>query len=61
MWSDGVMMLGKLPVMGRPKNIDYSRQGPNAHAVGAGGVVWIFFLLLFHFCLPLSERRPDID
>ena len=38
-------------------------QGPTTLAVGAGGVVWTFFLssiisLLF---LPLSEIRPDID
>ena len=38
-------------------------QGPIALAVGAGGVVWTFFLssISSHFFLPLSERWPDID
>ena len=37
--------------------------GPAVLAVGAGGVVWTFFLLSFIslFFLPLSGRRPDID
>ena len=38
-------------------------QGPTALAVGAGGVVWTFFLssIFSRFFLPLSGRRPDID
>ena len=38
-------------------------QGPTAVAVGAGGVVWTFFLssIIPHFFLPLAWRRPDID
>ena len=38
-------------------------QGPTVLAVGAGGVVWTFFLssTISFFFLPLSERRPDID
>ena len=57
------MVLGKLPVPGRPTIWLIVRQGPIALAVGAGGVVWTFLLssvfsLLF---LPLSGRRPDID
>ena len=38
-------------------------QGPTALAVGAGGVVWTFFLssIISLFFLPLSGRRPDID
>ena len=31
------MMLGKLPVPGRPTNLDHSRARPTALAVGAGG------------------------
>ena len=55
------MVLGKLPVPGRPTIWMIVWQGPIALAVGAG--VWTFLLssifsLLF---LPLSERRPDID
>ena len=61
--SGGVMVLGKLPVLGRPTILMIVGQGPVALAVGAGGVVWTFLLfsifsLLF---LPLSGRRPDID
>ena len=38
-------------------------QGPTALAVGAGGVVWTFFLssTFSRFFLFLSGRRPDID
>ena len=38
-------------------------QGPTALAVGAGGVVWTFFLssIISLFLLPLSGRRSDID
>ena len=57
------MVLGELPVPGRPTFWIIVWQGPIALAVGAGGVVWTFFLssnrsLLF---LPLSGRRPNID
>ena len=57
------MVLGKLPVSGRPTIWSIVGQGPTALAVGAGGVVWTFLFssissLLF---LPLFGRRPDID
>ena len=57
------MVLGKLPVPGRPTIWMTVGQGPTALAGGVGGVVWTFLLcsifsLLF---LPLSGRRPDID
>ena len=57
------MVLGKLPVPGRPTILITVGQGPIALAVGAGGVVWTFLLssifsLLF---FPLFGRRPDID
>ena len=57
------MVLRKLSVSGRPTNWIIVGQGPTALAVGAGGVVWTFFLssIFFHFFLPLSGRRPDID
>ena len=53
-------MLGKLPVPGRPANLDNSRARASvALAVGAGGgggVVGHFFSLLsFLFFLPLCE------
>ena len=62
-WSGGAMVLGKLPVPGRPTILITVGQGPIALAVGAGGIVWTFLLssifsLLF---LPLFGRRPNID
>ena len=39
------MVLGKLPVPGRPTIWISVGQGPTALAVGAGGVVWTFFFL----------------
>ena len=58
------MVLGKLPVPGRPTNLDQSR----ARACCAGsrcgwGVVWTFSLssIISLFFLPLSGRRLDID
>ena len=57
------MVLGKLPVLGRPTVWTTVGQGPTALAVGAGGVVWTFLLLsiLSLLFLPLFGRRPDID
>ena len=40
----GAMVLGKLPVPGRPTDWTTVGQGPTALAVGAGGVVWTFLL-----------------
>ena len=42
--SGGEMVLGKLPVLGRPTIRITVGQGPTALAVGAGGVVWTFLL-----------------
>ena len=57
------MVLGKLPVPGRPTIGMIVGQGPIALAVGAGwGCLDIFFSRLsFLFFHPLSGRRPDID
>ena len=57
------MILGKLPVPGRPTLLMIVGQGPTALAVCAGRVVWTFlfssiFSLLF---LPPFGRRPEID
>ena len=38
------MVLGKLPVPGRPTILIIVGQGPIALAVGAGGMVWTFLL-----------------
>ena len=43
-WSGSAMVLGKLPVPGRPTILITVGQGPIALAVGAGGVVWTFLL-----------------
>ena len=57
------MVLGKLPVQGRPTIRVIVGQGPIALAVGAGGGLFghFFSLLSFLLFLPLSGRRPDID
>ena len=58
------MVLGKLPGLGRPTNLDYSRARVNCTYNRCGwGVVWTFFLssIISLFLLPLSGRRPDID
>ena len=61
--SDGAMVLGKLPVPGRPTIWMIKRQGPIVLAKSADGVLWTFLLssILSHLFLPLSRRRPDID
>ena len=57
------MVLGKLPVPGRPTICISVGQGPTALAVGAGwGCLDIFFSSILSFLfLPLPGRRPDID
>ena len=57
------MVLGKLPVPGRPTIWITVGQGPTALAVGAGGVVWpfLFSSVLSLLFLSLFGRRPDID
>ena len=68
------MVLGKLPLPGRPTNWIIAGQGPTALAVGAGGMVRTFFShlsFLFHslsggggyrlqYCLkgPLNTNQP---
>ena len=48
-WSGGVMVLGKLPVPGRPTILITVRQGPTALAVGAGGGCLDIFILIYPF------------
>ena len=57
------MVLGKLPVPGRPTILITVGQGPTALAVGAGGGCLGIFTPVFPFFLfiPLFGRRPDID
>ena len=53
MWSGGAMVLGKLPVPGRPTIWMLVGQGPIALAVGAGGGCLDIFTLFYLFS-PLS-------
>ena len=58
------MVLGKLPVPGRPTNSDYSRAMAYCACSGCGwgGVLGHFFsYIISFFFLHLSGRRPDID
>ena len=48
-WSGGAMVLGKLPVPGRPTILITVGQGPIALAVGAGGGGLDIFTLIYHF------------
>ena len=62
-WSGGAMVLGKLPVPGRPTILIAVGQGPTALAVGAGGGCLDIFTLIYPFS-PLSPslwETPDID
>ena len=48
-WSGGAMVLGKLPVPGRPTTLIAVGQGPVALAVGAGGGGMDIFTLIYPF------------
>ena len=50
-WSGGAMVLGKLPVLGRPTILNTVGQGPIALAVDAGGGGLDIFTLIY----PLSS------
>ena len=50
-WSSDAMVLGKLPVLGRPTIWITVGQGPTALAVGAGGGCLGIFTLIFPFSL----------
>ena len=52
-WSDGAMVLGKLPVPGRPTIWITVGQGPTALTVCAGGDCLDIFILIYSFS-PLS-------
>ena len=58
-WSGGAMVLGKLPVPGRPTILITVGQGPTALAVGAGGGLFGHFYshlsLLSSFSLSLGD------
>ena len=48
-WSGGAMVLGKLPVPGRPTIWITVGQGPTALVVGAGGDCLEIFTLIYPF------------
>ena len=52
-WCDGAMVLGKLPVLGRPTIWITVGQGAAALVVGAGGGCLDIFTLIYPFS-PLS-------
>ena len=57
-WSGGAMVLGKLPVLGRPTIWITVGQGPTALAVGAGGWFGHFYShlsFLSSFSLSLAD------
>ena len=57
-WCDGAMVLGKLPVPGRPTVLIKVGQGPIALAVGAGGgglEIFTLIYLFFSFSLSLGD------
>ena len=54
--SSGAMVLGKLPVPGRPIIWITAGQGPTALAVGAGGGYWDIFTLI----CPFSPVSPSL-
>ena len=55
-WSGGAMVLGKLPVPGRPTIWITVGQGPTALVVGAGGVCLDIFTLIY----PFSSLSPSL-
>ena len=55
-WSGGAKVLGKLPVPGRPTDLDYSGQGPIVLAVGADGSCLDNFSPIYH----LSFLSPSL-
>ena len=49
-WSGGAKVLGKLPVPGRPTNLDYSRARAYCACSRCGwGLFGHFFSLIYHF------------
>ena len=55
-WSSGAMVLGKLPVLGRPTIWICVGQGPAALAVGVGGGCMDIFTLDY----PFSPVSPSL-
>ena len=62
-WSGGAMVLGKLPVPGRPTNLDYSRARAYRACSRCGRGCLDIFSLIYHFSLLSSSiwETADID
>ena len=58
-WSGGAMVLGKLPVPGRPTIWMTVGQGPTALVVGAGGRCLDIFTLIYPFLSSFSLSLGD--
>ena len=58
-WSGGAMVLGKLPVPGRPTIWMIVGQGPTALAVGAGGGLFGHFYSTLSFLSSFSLSLGD--
>ena len=58
-WSGGAMVLGKLPVPGRPTIWITVGQGPTALVVGAGGGCLDIFTLIYPFLSSFSLSLGD--
>ena len=58
-WSGGAMVLGKLPVLGRPTIWITVGQGPTALAVGAGGGLFGHFYSHLSFLSSFSLSLGD--
>ena len=58
-WSGGAMVLGKLPVPGRPTVWITVGQGPSALAVGAGGGLFGHFYSYLSFLSSFSLSLGD--
>ena len=57
------MVLGKLPVPGRPTFWMIVGQGPHALAVGSGGFFWETARYRLKYCLkgPLNPKQPTTN
>ena len=58
-WSGGAMVLGKLPVPGRPTIWITVGQGPTVLVVGAGGGCLDIFTLIYPFLSSFSLSLGD--
>ena len=58
-WLGGAMVLGKLPVPGRPTIWITVGQGPTALVVGAGGGCLDIFTLIYPFLFSFSLSLGD--